>query len=41
MPLFKDEDIRVRSVTVDAISYASSGATPMQFAIHVKLEYLG
>lgn len=29
------------NITYDTTGYASNGATPMQYAIHVKLEYLG
>lgn len=29
------------NITYQTVNYASSGATPMQYAIHVKLEYLG
>ena len=29
------------NLTINTSGYASSGATPMQFALHIKLEYLG
>lgn len=29
------------NINVGTANYASSGATPMQYAVHVKLEYLG
>lgn len=29
------------NIQYDTVNYASSGATPMQYAIHIKLEYLG
>lgn len=29
------------NISLSSVNYASSGATPMQYAVHVKLEYLG
>jgi hypothetical protein len=29
------------NISVQTTGYASSGATPMQFAAHVRLEFLG